>query len=185
MTCRATSADDTRRLGERLGRLLGPGDVVGLMGDLGAGKTVFVQGMALGLDTRGRVTSPTFTIIHEHPGKVPMYHIDVYRLEALSEEDVIGLEEYLYGKGVAAVEWADKIPGLLPEERLDVEIRRPGVSSGSGGEENPGESIDDSVREVLFVPHGARFERVVEELKALACPGDRHVQFYGRSGTCN
>lgn len=185
MTCRATSPDDTRRLGERLGRLLGPGDVVGLMGELGAGKTVFVQGVALGLSARGRVTSPTFTIVHEHPGEVPMYHIDAYRLEALSEEDAIGLEEYLYGKGVAAVEWADKFPGLLPEERLDVEIRRPGASAGSGGEENLGDSTDDNAREVLFVPHGARYERIVEELRVIARPGDRHVQLYRRGGTCN
>lgn len=169
LTCRAVSPDDTRRLGEELGKLLGPGDVVGLVGDLGAGKTVLAQGIASGLGARGQVTSPTFTIIHEHPGRVPLYHIDVYRLEGLSDAEAIGFEEYLYGRGVAAVEWADKIPGLMPEERLDVEIRGPG----------------EGAREISLVPHGARFERVVEELKALAYPGDRHVHCHGRDRACN
>ncbi len=155
LTCRVASSEEMRRLGEALGALLGPGDVVGLIGELGAGKTVLAQGVALGLGVRARVTSPTFTIIHEHRGRVPFYHVDVYRLGAPSDTEGLGLEEYLSGDGVAAVEWADKIEALLPPERLDVEI---GI--GAGGD----------WREVSFIPRGARFERMLEELRiSCAC----------------
>ena len=100
------SPQETRRLGALLGAVLGPGDVVALEGDLGAGKTVFAQGMGSGLGVPDAITSPTFTLIHEYRGRVPFYHVDLYRLSGEAgageaEAGVIGLEEYLGGDGVA------------------------------------------------------------------------------------
>ncbi|MCR4401363.1 MAG: tRNA (adenosine(37)-N6)-threonylcarbamoyltransferase complex ATPase subunit type 1 TsaE [Firmicutes bacterium] len=198
---RACSPRDTRKLGEALGRLLGPGDVVCLEGHLGAGKTVFVQGLAAGMEVKGRVTSPTFTIVHEHPGKVPLYHIDAYRLEGVSDAETAGIDECLYGGGAAAVEWPERIRHLLPEERLDVEIRIPpdgdsgaddgdrdgdriegntrggrcgdGEGPNAGGTGLDGCDCDEgsSAREIVFLPRGERFRCMIEELRALAGPG--------------
>jgi tRNA threonylcarbamoyladenosine biosynthesis protein TsaE len=91
------------------------GDVLALCGELGAGKTHFVKGVAAGLGTSAEITSPTFTLIHEYPGgRLPLYHFDFYRLEDEDEALKIGLDEYLDGDGVCIIEWADKFPGLLP-----------------------------------------------------------------------
>ncbi len=91
------------------------GDVLALSGELGAGKTHFVKGVAAALGTNAAVTSPTFTLIHEYPGgRLPVYHFDFYRLEDEDEALKIGLDEYLDGDGVCVIEWADKFPGLLP-----------------------------------------------------------------------
>ncbi len=121
------SPQETRRLGALLGAALGPGDVVALEGDLGAGKTVFAQGMGSGLGVPDAITSPTFTLIHEYRGRVPFYHVDLYRLSGEAgageaEAGVIGLEEYLGGDGVAAVEWSQRAPGLLPRDHLLVQL---------------------------------------------------------------
>jgi tRNA threonylcarbamoyladenosine biosynthesis protein TsaE len=118
------SLAETRRLGEALGRVLGAGDVVALLGDLGAGKTSFVQGLARGLGVpRGRrVGSPSFTLVNEHLGRVPLYHVDLYRIEDESELEGIGLGEYLFGEGVAVVEWFDRFPAYRPAEHLEVRI---------------------------------------------------------------
>lgn len=115
---------ETRRLAARLGRLARPGDVIALVGDLGAGKTCFVQGLArgLGVPASDRVASPTFNIILEHAGRMPLYHVDLYRIADESELAEIGLEGYLYGEGLCAVEWMDRFPGLAPRERLEVTI---------------------------------------------------------------
>ncbi len=114
--------EETRRLGEILGRHLKKGDVVALRGDLGAGKTCFVQGIArgLGVPEEEYVRSPSFVIINEYRGSIPLYHLDFYRL---SEEEIkdLHIDEYLH-QGVAVVEWADRAPGLLPEEALLVEF---------------------------------------------------------------
>jgi len=164
-----SSPHETRKLGETLGRLLGPGDVVCLEGELGAGKTVFVQGMAAGMGVRGRVASPTFTIIHEHPGKVPLYHVDAYRLEGVDDAGTAGIEEYLYGRGAVAIEWPQRIQELLPDERLDVVISVP-ADADEGGRMPDGDS-DPGPREIAFLPHGEKFRRMVAELNALAHPG--------------
>lgn len=113
---------ETQALGERLGRALVAGDVVALTGDLGAGKTSFVQGLARGLGVRGRVASPSFTIVNEHEGRVPLFHVDFYRLEGASELDHIGFDDYFARGGVVVVEWADRFPEALPAERLDIRI---------------------------------------------------------------
>jgi tRNA threonylcarbamoyladenosine biosynthesis protein TsaE len=124
------SPAQTKKLGERLGRILQAGDVVALLGELGAGKTAFVQGLARGLGvTSARVASPTFTIVNEHPGRVPLYHVDLYRLVDAAELHEIGFAEYLGGAGVAVVEWFDRFPDEQPAERLEVRIEVVGPSA--------------------------------------------------------
>lgn len=93
---------------------LGPGDVLALVGDLGAGKTCFVQGLAEGLKVTGPVSSPTYTLVNEYSGRLPLYHMDVYRLNDPEEALDFGLNEYLYGQGVTVIEWADRLGDLLP-----------------------------------------------------------------------
>jgi tRNA threonylcarbamoyladenosine biosynthesis protein TsaE len=118
------SVEETQALGERLGRVLGAGDVVLLEGTLGAGKTAFVQGLARGLDVPAdrRVASPTFTLVNEHFGRVPLHHVDLYRIEDPRELDEIGILEYLEGQGVTVVEWAERLGRLTPARRIDVKI---------------------------------------------------------------
>jgi tRNA threonylcarbamoyladenosine biosynthesis protein TsaE len=115
---------ETWRLGARLGRALAAGDVVALRGPLGAGKTAFAQGVArgLGVPARTRVASPTFTIVNEHAGRVPLYHIDLYRIGDPGELEEIGLREYLSGAGVAVVEWFERAPEAQPAELLEIEF---------------------------------------------------------------
>ena len=97
------SAEETAKIGEGLGRLLSPGDIVCLSGDLGAGKTAFTQGIARGLEVKDYVTSPTYTIINEYEGRVPLYHFDVYRLNDVEEMYELGYEEYFFGDGVVVL----------------------------------------------------------------------------------
>lgn len=113
---------ETVRLGEILGRALRAGDVVALVGDLGAGKTTLTQGIARGHGVREPVTSPTFALIHEYPGDPPIFHVDPYRLERAEETYDLGLDEYFGRDGIAVVEWADRIAPLLPIDRLTLEL---------------------------------------------------------------
>lgn len=118
---RTASPEETERLGEELADSLREGDLVALTGELGGGKTRFVRGIAKGLGSRGFVKSPSFTIINIYEGgRLPLYHIDLYRIGRAGELHSAGLEEYLYGNGVAAIEWADKAPELLGECRITV-----------------------------------------------------------------
>jgi len=112
----------TRRAGELLGGLTMPNDVIALSGDLGAGKTALVQGVALGLGVAGHVPSPTFNILLVHRAQVPLFHLDLYRLEDASQLVDIDFYETVESGGVTAIEWADRFPGELPDDRLDVEI---------------------------------------------------------------
>jgi tRNA threonylcarbamoyladenosine biosynthesis protein TsaE len=121
---RTFSPEETMDLGEKIGRLLKGGEVICLTGDLGAGKTHFTKGVARGLGVSGTVTSPTFTLIHEYSGRLPLYHVDAYRLCDPDEAYDLGLEEYLYGDGVTLVEWPERISELLPPEYMTVEISR-------------------------------------------------------------
>lgn len=106
---------ETLALGRAEGAHCVAGDVVALCGELGAGKTQFVKGLAAGLGVTSEVTSPTFTLIHEYAGgRLPVYHFDFYRLDSAAEAVALGLDEYLEGTGVSVIEWADKFPGLLP-----------------------------------------------------------------------
>lgn len=114
---------ETISVGRSLGRRLSPGDLICLTGDLGTGKTCFVKGLAGGLGIKGRaVTSPTFIIIREYKGRIPLYHIDLYRIGFVEDIRDIGMEEAIYGQGVTAIEWAERISETLPDERIDVTL---------------------------------------------------------------
>ena len=118
----SASPEDTRALGERLGRRLAPGAVIACVGELGAGKTCFLQGLAHGLGVTAPVTSPTFVLINHYRGRLPVYHLDAYRTDSLAEVVDLGIEEMLHGDGVTVIEWADKIAGLLPANAITVTI---------------------------------------------------------------
>ncbi len=118
----ADTPDEMKWLARALGEVLEAGDCVALYGDLGVGKTTFTQGLAQGLGIRKPVNSPTFTLVKEYQGRLPLFHMDLYRLEDPSEE--LGLEEYWDGDGVTVIEWPEIIGPWLPEDRLDVHIAR-------------------------------------------------------------
>lgn len=140
------SAEQTQEWAERLSHLLQPGDVITLEGDLGAGKTTFTQGLARGLGVRGVVNSPTFTIIKEYQGSMPLYHMDVYRVDDELEE--LGFDEYFYGEGITVVEWASRIRSVLPVILLEIYIRR----------------LEGDSREIQLTPQGEHFLKICEEL---------------------
>ena len=118
----ATSAAETAAAGERLAAGLGPGDVVALTGELGAGKTCFVQGLVRGLGVVTGATSPTFVLVNEYRGRLPVHHVDLYRTESLTELLDLGLEDLLGGDGVTLIEWADRCEPLLPARTIRVHI---------------------------------------------------------------
>lgn len=120
ITC--PTAEATQALAAGIGRRAGPGTVIALSGDLGAGKTCFIQGLASGLGVATPVTSPTFVMIAEHAGRLPLYHVDLYRTESLAEIRALGLDELLHGEGVTAIEWAEKAGPLLPPRTVRVRI---------------------------------------------------------------
>lgn len=140
------SSEETQRLSEKLGELVEAQDVIILEGDLGAGKTTFTKGLAKGLGVKRVVNSPTFNIIKEYKGRLPLYHMDVYRL-AESEED-LGFDEYFYGKGITVVEWAHLIEAYLPNEKLQISLFHAG----------------DDTRKIILEPIGDRYIRLCEEL---------------------
>lgn len=141
----------TLGLGEALGRHLGTGAVVALRGELGSGKTRLVQGIARGLEVSpsDRVSSPSFALIHEHAGRIRLYHMDFYRLAAGGWEPDLGLEEYLLGDGACVIEWAERIEELLPQDRLDVFLTIEGASK----------------RKIELVARGERHGKGVEALR--------------------
>lgn len=118
----ADSADEMQRRAEQLGRLLVAGDCVALFGGLGVGKTTFTQGLARGLGVKKAVNSPTFTLVKEYHGRLPLYHMDLYRLDDAGE--TLGLEEYWDGDGVTVIEWPQVVESQLPEDRLEIRIER-------------------------------------------------------------
>lgn len=138
-----SSPEETEAIGALVARMLVSGDMVGLIGDLGAGKTRFVRGVALGLGVKGLVKSPSFTLVNVYEGgRIPLYHIDLYRLGSADELYSAGIEEYIYGDGVSVIEWADSIPDLcdgctlvvrfvsLGGDRRSIEIERRGYGKG-------------------------------------------------------
>ncbi|MBI5584928.1 MAG: tRNA (adenosine(37)-N6)-threonylcarbamoyltransferase complex ATPase subunit type 1 TsaE [Deltaproteobacteria bacterium] len=131
--------EETEALGERMAPFLEPGDVLALTGELGAGKTCLVRGLARGLQVdAATVASPSFTLLNEYEGRLPLYHLDCYRLSDPEAVEELGLEDYLAAAGVLAIEWAERVPDL-PEERLDITIewldekrRRIRLTAGGG-----------------------------------------------------
>lgn len=138
---------DTREIGFKLGKLLNPGNVICLVGDLGAGKTTMTQSLAEALEVDDYITSPTFTIVNEYEGKMPLYHFDVYRIGCSDEMYDIGFEEYINGEGVCIIEWANIIEDILPDEYLKIEL-----------------NYKDMGREMNLIPYGKEYEKIVEEL---------------------
>lgn len=137
------STAETLELARAVGELLRPGDVVSLVGDLGAGKTVFARGVARALGVTELVVSPSFTIVREYDGRVPLVHVDVYRIDAVQELHDLGFEEVVREDAVTLVEWGDRIDGLLPGDRLDVRLA-------------PGASDDERVVEIEGLGHSWR-----------------------------
>ena len=146
------SARQTGQFGARLGGLLAPGDLILLDGSVGAGKTTMAQGIARGLGISEPVISPSFTIVREYAGRLPLYHIDLYRLAPGSALESIGIEDYLYGDGAVVIEWPDRADALLPAEHLQVRLHVTG----------------DTQRSIRLVPTGDRSSRLIEELKSSA-----------------
>ena len=144
-----TNRDATIALGKKIGQQLVAGDVLVLDGDLGAGKTTFTKGLAAGLEIPDIIKSPTFTIIHEYQdGRLPLYHMDAYRLENGVAED-LGLEEYFDGDGVSVVEWAEFVEDELPADFLAIHFKR---------------TDDDNTRVLEFEPHGQHFDQIVKSV---------------------
>lgn len=120
----SNSYEETQKIAEAFAKTLKEGDVLCMYGDLGVGKTAFVQGLAKGLGIGEHITSPTFTIVNEYSGSLPLYHFDVYRIADSDEMYEIGYEEYVYGDGVSVIEWPQLIDDILPEKRYDIEIAK-------------------------------------------------------------
>ena len=146
------SEAQTRRLGARLAAFLNPGDVLALIGDLGTGKTRWVQGVCQGLGVIDPVISPTFTLVNEYQGRCPVYHIDLYRLANSAEIVTLGLEDYLYGPGVSLIEWADRAKNFLPADYLTVELYH----------------LEETKRRVVLRPQGQRFVTLLHAFKQAA-----------------
>ena len=128
------SSNETIKLGEIIGKSLNPGTIIALSGDLGAGKTVLVKGFARGLGVEEEPSSPTFVIMNSYIGRMPLYHFDLYRLSDEDELVGIGYDEYFFGNGVCAVEWAERVQGIFPEDTIRIEIKMP--DSEEEGSEN-------------------------------------------------
>ena len=124
-TIETNSPEETFALGRQIGEQAKPGEVYTLIGDLGVGKTVFTQGLAVGLGIQDAVNSPTFTIVQVYEdGRIPFYHFDVYRIGDVEEMDEVGYEDYVYGEGVSLIEWADLIEEILPEHYRRITIEK-------------------------------------------------------------
>ena len=122
LTIETHNPAETEALGERIGKALEEGSVIALIGELGAGKTMLTKGIAVGLGVPGLIHSPTFTLIHEHVGRLPIYHFDLYRLNSPADLDDLGAESYFYGEGVSIIEWAERAGDRLPADRLEIRI---------------------------------------------------------------
>ncbi len=139
--------EETKSFGNKLGEIVKKGSIICLLGDLGAGKTTFTQSLAKGLGVCDYVTSPTFTIVNEYDGRIPLYHFDVYRIGSSEEMYDIGYDEYINSDGVCIIEWANLIEDIVPEERLTIELKY----------------VEDG-REMILTPKGEEYTRIVEEL---------------------
>ncbi|WP_413627522.1 tRNA (adenosine(37)-N6)-threonylcarbamoyltransferase complex ATPase subunit type 1 TsaE [Fructilactobacillus vespulae] len=149
LNLKVKSPEQTEKLGQSISKLLKPGDVLLLDGDLGAGKTTFTKGLALGLGIKRNIKSPTFTIIREYQdGRLPLYHMDVYRLET-GGSDELGLDEYFDGDGVSVVEWSKFADSELPNEYLRLQFKRL-------------DQLGENDREIDLIAKGDHFEKIIE-----------------------
>jgi len=149
MQLETKSAAETRRVGKRIGKALGRGDLIVLFGELGAGKTCLTQGIAIGLGVEKKyVSSPSFVIIKEYQGRLPLYHVDFFRLQTAKEIESTGYDEYICGEGVTVIEWAEKIEDTLPEKHFRIEL----IISGK------------NKRHILLKPVGEDYEKIAREI---------------------
>lgn len=155
LTVTTRSVDETRIVGAALAPMLLPGDVISLTGDLGAGKTALVQGIAAASGVEERVTSPTFTIVHQYRGRYPFIHVDVYRLNSFQEVIDLGFEEFLDPDSVVVVEWGGAITPLLPRRHLEIELRQT-------------DSEDLNERFLVFRPRGQEWIRKIQDMRITA-----------------
>ena len=146
------SREQTVEIGRRIGTFLGGGDIVALIGELGSGKTSLTQGIARGLDVAENVpvVSPTFTLVNEYPGRLPLVHLDVYRLSGPADLEDMGYEEYFYGGGAVVIEWAEKILDLLPETAIIIRMAY----------------IDENARELIIEGPPESLEKLENHLKS-------------------
>jgi len=145
------SREQTWRIGQMLGSRLEPGDTVCLYGDLGAGKTSLSYGIAVGLEVKDQyITSPTFAFVNEYKGRIPFYHIDLYRLKDPEELDGIGFEEYIDSDGATVIEWAERAEDELPDDRLSVYLSY----------------VNEHSREIGFLAEGERYEKLLQDLSS-------------------
>jgi tRNA threonylcarbamoyladenosine biosynthesis protein TsaE len=126
-----SSLEKTLALGEQLGKVAEPADIITLKGDLGAGKTALTQaiGRGLGVDPKIYITSPTFSLLQEYQGRLPLYHMDLYRLAGADDIENLGFTEYLYGDGLTVIEWPERLGSLMPSERLHIHLLITGENS--------------------------------------------------------
>lgn len=124
MTIKSLTPQETLNIGKRVGNSVKPGDIIALKGDLGAGKTVITKGIALALDINEDVTSPTYNIVCEYSGRIPLYHMDLYRIEGSEEFEMLGVDDLLFGNGVSVIEWSERIEDYLPEDHIVIDIER-------------------------------------------------------------
>ena len=145
MKCfKTNSALETIEVGKKIGGLLNPGDVCLLVGDLSAGKTTITKGIGMALGVKKVINSPTFTIVKEYDGELPLYHFDVYRLDGNTEG--VGIEEYFTKNGLVVIEWANTIKDILPEERLDIKFK----------------VVGENKRVLVITPYGEKYEELCE-----------------------
>lgn len=145
-----TSVEKSLWLGKQLGIQLTKGDIIALIGDLGGGKTWFTKGVAIGLNIEPNdVVSPTFTLVNEYYGKYPLFHMDLYRMDNKDDFLSLDLDSYFLGKGIVVIEWADRWPGTLPDERVQIDFKM----------------IDNNTRELKFYGFHNRSRAIIEALK--------------------
>ena len=147
----STSAGQTQKIARSIGEKLKAGDILALSGELGSGKTCFTGGLAggLGIDEKYQITSPTFTLINEYPGRCRLHHFDVYRLKGCSDFEDLGYEEYFDGKGVAVIEWAEKIKQVLPVQTVFIQF----------------EYLDENRRRIIITGQGKKLNELVKDTK--------------------
>lgn len=147
----------TQAFGRQLGRLARPGDIILLTGDLGAGKTTLTQAIGTGLEVPDHcyITSPTFSLLHEYPGRIPLYHMDLYRLAGEEEIEELGFEEYIYGHGLTVIEWPERLGDLTPRDYLEIQLASPSPET----------------RELTLIAHGAMISRLREFVEGLPAQG--------------
>lgn len=149
MRLETRSAIETRKVGKRIGETLRGGSLIALFGEFGSGKTCMAQGIAAGLGVKEDcVSSPSFVVIKEYQGRLPLYHIDFFRLQTAEEIESTGYSEYICGEGVAVIEWADRIEEVLPEKYLGIELTISGKNK----------------RYILFKPVGKDYEKIAREV---------------------